>query len=86
MHSYTLQGFNHPTEAAGITFLPMGFVAANSPVPASCHKHLQNNVDDREWLGHQVELVPPVTCISGTCQDLLTGSPWCDGPLFLFAG
>lgn len=31
---HTLQGFNHPTEAAAITFLPMGLVAASTPVPA----------------------------------------------------
>lgn len=59
-NSHTLQGFNHRTQVAAITFLPMGLVAASTPVPAPCHEHLQNTVGDREW--HQVALVPPATC------------------------
>lgn len=82
MHSYILQGFNRPTETTVITFLPTGFVAANTPVPATCHKHLQINVDDREWLGHQVVLVPPVTCIVAPVRISLQGPLGVTGPCF----
>lgn len=82
MHSYTLQGLNHPTDAAGITFLPTAFVAANTSLPAPCHKHLQNNVGDREWLGHRVALVPPVTCTVPPGRVSSQGPLGVTGPCF----